>query len=209
MFHRLILSILSILTVSVCFGQNSSLLYQNENVQVTFKPIDSQFGLLLEEYSTMYGGTVVQYFVDKKNITLVEVDTVVILDSMLFSGYENYHGDSIEILLQYRVQEFQNTTVTDHSINYVINDSLTVKPNTDDQFHRALIPKTTVPYNLKVYTGDLLMGEFNVNTLEDVHLKFIILAPVYLHEIDLDKLMPRKIKYYGKSLNLLYIPLNE
>lgn len=209
MFQSFVLSILSILTLSVCFGQNSSLLFQNEKVQITFKPIDLKFGLVLEEYPTMYGGTVVRYTIDKRNITLEEIDTVVILDSMLFSGYRNYYDDSIEIVLQYRVQEFQNTTVTDYNVNYLINDSLIVEANSGDQFHRVLIPKTKIPYNLKAYTGDLLMGEFTVNTLEDVYLKFIILAPVYLDEVELDKLMPDKIKYGGKNLNLLYKPLSD
>ena len=209
MINPLMLGILFLFSFFKAQAQTGSTLYHDEKVKVTFKTFDNQYGYILEEYASMYGGTLVKYTIRNGEMILEELQQDVVIDSMLFEEFSSYHEDSILLQLTYRVLEFESTTVTDSKITYVINDSLQYAVGErfpDDELHRAIAPKVKTPYNLKVYSGDECMGSFTVNGSNDIQIRIVLLSSRYLDEIDLNTVIPNVIDFEGKRLKLKFIP---
>lgn len=202
---RIIICAICLLVTLTGNTQSNSVLYQDDYQKISFKSIDEQYGYILEDYKGMFGGTLVKYHINKNDFFIEELDTILIIDSMLFYDSQTYtEEDSIMLSLTYRINEFSKSEMIDRNLKYIINDSIIYdnKLYEDDDLHRVLIPKMQTPYKLEIKTGYHTIGPFTVTSVNNVSCKIVILSSIITDEFDHGKYLPKVIIYKGKKYNL-------
>lgn len=202
------------IVVAFCFlvslfswAQNNPVLYQDDHQKVSFKFIDEQYGYILEEYDYKFGGTLVKFQIHDNDFMITELDTTIVVDSILFYDSRAFKRDSVMLSLVYRVNEFSNTEVTFKNLKYIINDSITYTAgrfSKNDNLHRALIPKIQTPYKLEIVNGYRTIGPFTITSSNDVSCKIVILCSSLTDEFDYGKLLPKTLFFKGKEYNLIH-----
>lgn len=194
-----------ILSTQILFGQGNITLYQDDYVKVSFKKINDIYGYILEDYDTMFGGTLVEYKIDNDSFILKELDTLIIIDSMVFIEESNYKKDSVMLYFVSRKNEFHSAGMTFNHLDYIINDSIKfdgTKMYENDDFHSALMPQLTKPYKLEVEAGNHKIGPFYIDSKNDIVVKIVVLMTSMTFEFDHGKNLPDKISFEGKDYKL-------
>lgn len=187
------------------YSQITSVLYQDSYIKASFKQIDHQYGYILEEYGNSFGGTVVSYTVEDDIFLIKELDSPVILDSMIFYESSTYKKDSVMLSLRFRINEFTNGQIGGLNLRYIINDTIQFesgKMYLNDDFHRALIPKMQLPYKLEIKSGHRTIGPFTITSQNDICCKIVILTSTHFEEFDAGKLLPKTILFEGEKYRL-------
>lgn len=201
----LIISFVIISQAILC--QGNSALYQDDYVKVSFKKINDSLGYVLEDYNGMFGGTLVEFKIDDDSFILKELDSVIIIDSMIFIEDRNYKKDSVMLSLVFRINEFPNAGMSYNHLTYIINDTLKVdgtRMYKNDNLHRTLIRQLTKPYKLEIEAGYNKIGPFIIDSKNDVEVKIVVLMSSMTFEFDHGKDLPNKITFDGKTYKLIH-----
>lgn len=201
------ISLILILLSCLSFGQNTTTLFKDDHVKVSFKVFDDKYAYLLEDYEGMFGGKVVEYKIVENDFIISNLDTVIIIDSMVFYGRSNYTKDSVMLSLRFRINEFADASMWYTHLKYIINDSLEFQGSQmvkNDEYHRVLIPQLEEPYKLEVRTGLDNIGPFIIDSENDVSIKIVVMKPSLTFQFDYGKNLPNKITFKGKTYNLIH-----
>ena len=93
------------------YSQMSSILYQDESVKVSFKAVDDQYGYIIEDHYGVFAGVLVSYSIDDDQFLINELDTMIMIDSMVFDNPFSYKKDSVLLSFTYRVNEFSTSKI--------------------------------------------------------------------------------------------------
>lgn len=201
---KLILTVFLMLTFLPCaHAQENVTLFQDSYVKVSFKKITDKYAYIIEDYAGRYAGMLIEYKVIDDEFIIKELDTIMIVDSMVFYSDQNYKKDSVMLSLNFRVSEFTGATLSTNQVNYKINDTLVYGlKGKDDEYHRVLVPQLTEPYKLEIDVGYDKFGPFMIDSKNDVTVKLVVLISSSTYEFDHGKNLPNKILFEGKKYNL-------
>ena len=199
-----LLTIFLMLTFLHCAdAQENTTLFQDSYVKVSFKKITDKYAYIVEDYEGRYGGILVEYKIIDDEFIIKELDTIIIVDSMVFYADQNYKKDSVMLSLRFRINEFTGAGMSTNHLKYKINDSLVYGlGGKDDEFHRVLVPQFKEPYKLEIDVGYDKYGPFIIDSQNDVSVKLVVLISSSTYEFDHGKNLPKQILFEGKTYKL-------
>ncbi len=199
-----LLTIFLMLTFLHCAdAQENTTLFQDSYVKVSFKKITDKYAYIVEDYKSRYEGMLVEYKIVDDEFIIKELDSIIIVDSIVFYGDQNYKKDSVMLSLRFRINEFTGAGMSTNHLKYKINDSLEYGlDDKDDEYHRVIVPQLKEPYKLEIDAGFDKFGPFIIDSQNDVSIKIVVLKSSLIYEFDHGKNLPEKILYEGKTYKL-------
>ncbi|MDH4473326.1 MAG: hypothetical protein QE487_12025 [Fluviicola sp.] len=201
----ILILIICIIFPQMMIAQEKPTLYQDESVKVSLKIISDNYAYLLEDYYSMFGGVLVAYKINGDDFIIQELDTTIIIDTMVFYENRNYKQDSVMLSFVSRINEFPGTSMRYNTLKYIINDSLEfdgTKMYKNDNLHRALIPQFKEPYTLLIEAGNDTFGPFKIASKNDIGIKIVVLMSSLTFEFDFGKNLPSEVQFKGKTYQL-------